>query len=148
VAGRGAVDEGDPGHELRTDRDDERWIEVDRADDRWRTIRSVERRPRPPGEQVDDAAADIPDVGRSLAEVLVVDRGQGVRLRVRDAVDGLLGRCALVDRRDGRLDNARVAREQRLGAEDRADILAGPRRRFRREGSQLGGGGGEGGLET
>ncbi len=52
--------------------------------------------------------------------------------------DRLVGRRAGRDEREGRTDDAGVPREQRLGFEDRADLLAGSRRRLDRERLELG----------
>ena len=84
------------------------------------------------------ASTHVADVRRSFAEVVVVDRREHIRLLRRRPQDRLVGRRAAGDEGEGRTDDARVAREQRLGLEDRADLLAGSRRGLDRQRFELG----------
>ena len=58
----------------------------------------MEGRPGAPEELVDDAPPDVPQIGRPLAEVLVVDPGELIGLLRGHAVDGLRRIGAGVDR--------------------------------------------------
>jgi hypothetical protein len=139
VARGRATGEPDPRDELRTDRDHHRRIEVVGEQHGRRPIGVEQRRPLPSRELVDDPPADVSQVRGALAEVLVVDRRERVGLGRRHPVDRLLGGRTLIDRDHRRIDDARVAREHRLGLEDRADLLAGTTRRLLGERRQLGG---------
>ena len=131
--------EGDPADELGAERRDGRWIEV-RATRiaGWPSAchRSGAASPRSDRR---DAAADVAQVCGALTEVLVVDGRRAAR-PARRVASRIASSAATPGSTSGerRLDDPRVAREQRLGLEDRADVLPGPRRRLRRERLELG----------
>ncbi len=97
----------------------------------------VEDRPGAPEELVSDPSPDVPQIGRPLAKVLIVDAGELVGLLGSDAVDGLCRIGAGVDRGQRRFDDPGIGGEERLRLEDRPDLVASPVRRFAGKGRQL-----------
>ena len=95
-----------------------------------------------------DAPADVAHVGRPGPEILVVDARQHGRLVVGAGEDGVDRPGAVVDGAHRRVDDARVAREQRLGLEDRAGLVPCPFGELARQRLEVGGRRLEGGLEA
>jgi hypothetical protein len=72
-----------------------------------------------------DPSTHVADVRGSLPEVVVVHGRQVLRLLVGRSQDRLVGGGAGLDEGKRRAHDPRVASEQRLGLEDRADVRAG-----------------------
>ena len=138
MPGRRATREGDPGHELRPEGRDGRRVEVRGDEHRRPPVRMPQVGAHVARQDRRHAPTDVPDVRRSFAEVVVVDRGEHVGLLRGRLQDRLIGRRAGRDERERRIDDAGIAGEQRLGLEDRADLLAGSRRRLDRQRFELG----------
>ncbi len=120
----------DPAHELAPEGRHCRWIQVACDQDGRLTVAVPEIGLRLPPDQPRDPAAHVADVGSALPEVIVVHRCQALRLLIGRSQDRLIGGDAGIDQRQRRLDDPRIAREQRLGLEDRPDVHAGARRQL------------------
>jgi hypothetical protein len=84
-------------------------------------------------------SSDISYVGRTLAEIDVIDGSQSVGETFSDGDDGVVRGGARGDLGQGRFDDTGVPGEQGLRDEDRPDVLSGSRGRFRRKSLELGG---------
>ncbi len=137
VAGRRATSEGEAGDELGTEAGDERGIEVVGEDHGRLPVAPVQDRRSTAGQRRDDAPRHVTDVGSAGAEVVVVDAGELVREPRGDTLQRVLRAGAVGDRGERRLDEPGIAREQRLGLEDRAHFGAGSFARAGRQRFQL-----------